>query len=139
MSETLDLSKLSPAPWEATSGSVPIGDTGDYEPWVNVDSPECVICRLEETVDFCDGKPDWHATAEFIALARNAFEIMMRRGWGVNRYGDGWRPFVRDRAQFEMVRWMNSRGEEFCWPDPFTALVEADAWWRKHEGDVIPD
>jgi hypothetical protein len=72
------------------------------------------------------------SNAEFIALARNAFDVMMRRGWSPERMGDTW--VVND----EDGRMFNYQSEELMrWPDPYTALVEADAWYKEHiEHDV---
>jgi hypothetical protein len=66
------------------------------------------------------------SNAEFIALARNAFDVMMRRGWGVttDRYVDLWDAIHGDTGGIVM------EGSERGFPDPFTALVEADAWYK---------
>ncbi len=34
-------------------------------------------------------------------------------------------------AGMPMQTWQRHRGE-FYWPDPFTALVEADRWYKEH-------
>ncbi len=65
--------------------------------------------------------------AEFYVLARNAFDVMMRRGWFVvpnycNRPGTFWRVKTGLAGDLE-IEWRE-------WPDPFTALVEADAWYK---------
>lgn len=68
---------------------------------------------------------------EFICLARNAFDVMMRRGWGVER-------FIAPDGSFQWsvesngVR--NIVGGTTIWSnsDPFTALVEADKWYREN-------
>ncbi len=69
-----------------------------------------------------------HKEVEFQVLARAAFDVMMRRGWSPERMGDTW--IVNDED-----------GRAFCypsevmirWPDPFTALVEADRWKKDKE------
>lgn len=55
---------------------------------------------------------------EFIALARNAFDVLMRRGWHPSRDSAGgwWCEYVHA-------------------PDPFTALVLADEWYKTREGE----
>ena len=105
----MDLSKLTPAPWVATAGMVT--EDRDYSrladcTWGDVDN--------EQTAANC----------EFIALARNAFDVMMRRGW---------HPEPLDSGQ-----WMACENRDGDWcdgpacADPFTALVEADRWYREH-------
>jgi hypothetical protein len=70
---------------------------------------------------------DGNADAAFIALARNAFDVMMRRGWGIFRLKDEtW------RVQDEFSLWLWNDGRFFDGPDPFTALVEADRWYREN-------
>lgn len=80
------------------------------------------------------------ANAEFIALARNAFDVMMLRGWQVerwqNKFGNYfWRvsqsPF---HPTTEFWKYLEKRQ----WVDPFTALVEADKWHRENCEDVDP-
>lgn len=58
---------------------------------------------------------------EFVNLARNAFDVMLRRHW---------------HAEYEPVSrtWIVSEFDwlaapQLSWPDPFTALVEADKWY----------
>jgi hypothetical protein len=118
----MDLEKLSPAPWGVAD-----------------DGPDHCVCHFasEDTswplFERWDGKPD-RTDADFIALARNAFDVMMRRGWFVvpryiNRPGTLWWVKTGMATDCE-IDWM-----EF--PDPFTALVEADAWYKEHiEHDV---
>lgn len=103
----IDLSKLAPAPWKARDcevESAPINEKGD------------VMMIYDE-----GGHNE--ADAAFIALARNAFDVMMRRGWGVENRG-GWYATSKygDRAV----------GGTDLYPDPFTALVEADAWYKQN-------
>lgn len=73
--------------------------------------------------------------AAFAALARNALDVMMRRGWGVVLNPEagpmqGWLvelPNASYPMGTKMYDLVNAR-----WKDPFTALVEADAWYREH-------
>jgi hypothetical protein len=78
--------------------------------------------------------------AEFAARARNAFDVMVRRGWYAERFsllggGFAWR-IPMDVAN-DMVRQHGANACDFkSWAslrkfdDPFAALVEADKWYR---------
>jgi hypothetical protein len=83
----MDLSKLSPAPWNC-------GDERGHN----------------ETEDY------------FIALARNAFDVMMRRWWYAQPEDDGWS--VVGSGFSEVIESRHA--------DPFTALVEADKWYKEN-------
>ncbi len=143
----MDLTKLTPAPWGHYHPSelpkdirfawgVGVGETGGY------------LFRLTSSHDpkLSGGgggghNPPKDVDAAFISLARNAFDVMMRRGWGAAsvNYEEGQAP------RFGIV-WGTlggvSKGAKFwedvnplCsmhWPDPFTALVEADRWYVEH-------
>jgi hypothetical protein len=107
----MDLEKLTPLPWEAG-----VGDNQTI--WMTRHGLRCVLG------DVAHGS---QADADFIALARNAFDIMMMRGWSPERMGDTW--IVND----EDGRWFgypHPYDPLMRWPDPFTALVEADAWFK---------
>jgi hypothetical protein len=79
---------------------------------------------------------DWHAVegccsetdSEFIALARNAFDVLMRRGWAVAKHFDHWAVFYNDDDMTWVVPW----DQWPKWSDPFTALVEADKWYKEN-------
>jgi hypothetical protein len=113
----IDLSKLTPAPWVAEIDN----DNRDaevalvYGPYPKGD-PCLVVAGVFE--DLTDG--------EFIALARNAFDVMMRRGWFPKRADISRKWFVlRLSDSFQHAhRW--------CADDPFTALVEADEWYKEN-------
>jgi hypothetical protein len=60
------------------------------------------------------------------AVAKAAFDVMMRRGWGVVKIGDLWLPGLPSMELIEPLRKMR-------WSEPFTALVEADKWMTEHE------
>ncbi len=119
----IDLSKLTPAPWTV----------GEHEVYGFRDcgGPYKVQVSLIET------------DREFTALARNAFDVMMRRGWSTSQLElDFRKPFpdrhgwcvLDDWGEIPRIR----RGEEpvITWPDPFTALVEADKWYKEHVEDI---
>lgn len=85
---------------------------------------------LDHSYDECHHPLDLNE-AEFIALAGRAFDVMMRRGWGVahfpckrNKVGVWMAIECQDGPIIENV----STG----WPDPFTALVEADRWYKEN-------
>ena len=68
-------------------------------------------------------------------LAQNAFDVMIRRGWyavPIKRMKFTWW-VVRDQNGHDMplafITSHQSRGE---FQDPFTALVEADKWYREN-------
>ncbi len=102
----MDLSKLSPAPWQV--------EQFDRGPSLTSGPPDDASER------FALDDPMERADMEFAALARNAFDVMLRRGWGPTRDITG--------------KW----GVEEYWcslphqPDPFTALVEADKWHKEN-------
>jgi hypothetical protein len=111
------LQYMSPAPWR-----------GGSPRWNVIDAHGRLVAEVVKR--FNGDKDVGDAHLDFILLARNAFDVMMRRGW--NPYyaaDDGWR--VEDggcggRTTAEV----NIGGKS--WPDPFTALVEADRWYREN-------
>ena len=122
---SLDLEKLTPAPWESRHvlGEV-VGE------WSDAMNRRLQVCVRDRTT------PSSEADFDFIALARNAFDVMMRRGWMVCRevvtsnpshkaYGRSvWT--VRSEHHGDLIGPIGSR---IIWADdPFTALVEADKW-----------
>lgn len=109
----MDLTKLTPAPWEVS------GVEGMTTKYVHSDQSPGVVA-----IDLCP------TDAAFVALARNAFDAMMRRGWGVfpSQTEPGWGivlPHLPQYAPRDKYRWIRAKR----WPDPFTALVEADRWY----------
>lgn len=104
----IDLNSLSPAPWFAKGEGMCCG--------VYQGTPE----KQGHPIDLDD--PTW-ADAQFIALARNAFDVMMRRGWRPVPFfpEKGW-----DRWTVEGSGAIRINDVPMCWPDPYTALVEAD-------------
>jgi hypothetical protein len=77
-----------------------------------------------EVIGIFDSEQD----CDHAALARNAFDVMMRRGLSPERMGDTW--IVNDEDA-RAVCDLNS--ELMRWPDPFTAVVEANQWLAKLE------
>lgn len=105
----IDLSKIAPAPWH-NDGREIYGPSG---------SPANGIYIYDEGGHNED-------EAQFICLARNAFDVMMRRGWTLEQIGTTW--FVADGCD-GATEAANAVGG---FQDPFTALVEADKWYREH-------
>lgn len=106
-----DVSKLSPAPWEAKI--VPDGALTAAAvlrvPWRGT----------KDTIYFGQNWDD----AAFIADARNAFDVMTRRGWTAVRLDSGeWAAGVPD---VHPSVWK----EKITAGDPFTAIIEADKWY----------
>lgn len=70
--------------------------------------------------------------ATFIALARNAFDVMLRRGWWASKdspWVDPDNPWIVEGLEF-LFDYRDA--PQRCWPDPFTALVEADQWYKEN-------
>lgn len=86
--------------------------------------------------DECDAATN----AAFIALARNAFDVIVSRYWKYDWWGEkheddedgnptgGWRLDWESCLPVwsGLMAWNNKH----AWPDPFTALVEADRWYK---------
>jgi len=111
----LDLSKLTPAPWEVHDGG-----RSDHTVCQRVgEGCKPLFERWDGTNDLTD--------AEFIALARNAFDVMMRRGWTPRKEERGW---VAADAKTGLCP-QSFPGFFQAADDPFTALVEADKWYKE--------
>lgn len=121
----MDVSKLTPLPLEIVRGMAP----GSYDcAEVRTIPP---LKRGKRTGEY--GQTVGHfghrrTDAEFYLLARQAFDVMMRRGWyaypALLVGSQAWRV-----AGLSMPddREMDRLGLFFS--DPFTALVEADKWY----------
>jgi hypothetical protein len=115
----MDMSKLTPAPWTCRP-SCAGADWG-------FDVPEL------EDADYRDSRFGNQADAEFIVLARNAFDVMMRRGWNPckSSLSGNWRIDMNDGDYFTIPLDATDI-EPWEFADPFTALVEADRWYREN-------
>ena len=122
----MDLSKLTPAPWFVGKNR----DAHTVRSLVDMEGEEPVGKSESFTVANC-----WsgtHATrlklsvtnAEFIALARNAFDIMLRLLWNTQELDGYWIVFGRT-CPLKVHQW--SETQHFT--DPFTALVESEKWY----------
>lgn len=104
----MDLSKLTPAPWKCYLGAG--GGADGFRTSKSVKKE-----RNAET------------DAEFIALARNAFDIMMRHpSWTLRACLDG-----EYRAYWHIEDDLENRLGCGGY-DPFTALAEADKWYKEN-------
>ncbi len=111
----MNMNKLTPAPWILAPWTLKQADVIE-----GVEDEPCTVAKCWSS-SFAPAPDIAKVNAEFIALARNAFDVMMRRGWGVEKLGDGWQ-IVTDE--------MRALRESFS--DPFTALVEADKWHKEN-------
>lgn len=108
---SLDLSKLSPAPWFAQWQTN--GNCNGH----NLRSQDGLVGKFYNI----DG-------AEAVALLRNALDIQMRRQWGTRVTMTGWNisntlGMLPDDGGFN--DWVMDQD----WPDPATALNEAEKWY----------
>lgn len=128
---TLDLTKLSAAPWTWHWPE----RFDDYEgPMASLfDGSGEIVCNFGDSTLYypTQGSEPSPTDAEFIALARNAFDVMMRRGWEVHhiRVGQWGVPYVMHEGEFRA--WLKLDPKALA-ADPFTALVEADRWYREN-------
>lgn len=109
---SIDLSKLTPAPCEEL---------------VLVGSGTRHWAQTPDRVHPKQSRED----ARFFALARNALDVMMRRGWHPMPDSEKW--FVY--GECSMI--LQAAGTHGPYPDPFTALVEADKWYRENVENTV--
>ena len=106
----IDLEKLSPAPWDKVAGDI-----------FSTSVPGGVLVLSDAGLTPTD--------EEFIVLARNAFDVMMRRGWYMSSDEDRW--YLSGRRCMELPTAFLSRKAT-----PFDAaenMVEADRWMKERE------
>lgn len=118
----LDVSKLTPAPWHAEGGEVFRRDPFLY--LLPHDSPH----------GYAYDRDRREADLAFIALARNAADVMVRRGWGVTSTPNGWA--VTLEGAYCGSQGLYNAGWQGWADDPFTVLVTADEWYRVNVKDV---
>ena len=109
---TFDLSKLSPAPWFLAQQGPMLSVCSEGQP---------IIADMANYL-----RANYRDDAEFIALARNVFDIMVRRGWWVAPLEVVSPP----RTIWFVVGGIGTR--RFNATDPFSALIAADKWYREH-------
>lgn len=110
----VNLKKLTPEPW-IDKKSVH-GNKYRYIHFKGSSTEEYTTLELKPT------------DARFIALARKAFGIMMRRGWQTYPLEDGWWEVANGDGKW----WGEVLPPILAWSNPFTALVEADKWYVKN-------
>lgn len=67
-------------------------------------------------------------TAFDMMKAEIAFDVMMRRGWGVEKS-----PFANEwKVKTANGYYVCKNGAPLMAADPFTALVEADRWYKEN-------
>lgn len=120
----IDLERLTPAPWWvlveddhiAERDSIPIAN-------VLIGDQEDRVCQLN--VGECEPK----VNAEFIALARNAFDVSAKRGWGyrldVIQEHHSYRSWVVIGPLSERVPLEHKTDRS----NPLLALVKAEKWF----------
>lgn len=129
---SIDQTKLTPAPWRSERR---YSDGIEVVPRINCERNADRECgRVADLV----GAPylGYESTvvnAEFIALARNVFDVMMRRGWEFRTVpGCGYcATFTTGHCVDDT--WIaegNKPTMKRFHADPFTCLVEADAWYK---------
>ncbi len=106
----MDLSKLTPAPWKADCESTA---------WVASKS-DCALILCNDPIHGGEAEEN----AAFIALARNAFDVMMRRECGIQKL-NRWVLTCK-------TGWLYLAGRNWIADDlaiAYELLVEADKWY----------
>jgi hypothetical protein len=125
-----DFSDLTPAPWECDLRDSRWDDETHYVVtgpdgkvlFDTVNSEAALLEYDEHWFDRVGGD-----NLKFAALARNAFDVMQRRGWGVARCGShGWCA-VQGQDGPDQNPSLAYIGFEAL--DPFMALCEAEKWY----------
>jgi hypothetical protein len=111
---SIDLSKLSPAPWTHVGFGRVMGATAE--------DGSCMEIYPEGGHSEDD--------AEFIARARNAFDVMTRRKWTPIFSTLGW--YVLN-ADFELAMDLPEDDPGIFFGDAFTAVVESERWLIERE------
>ena len=119
----IDLTKLTPAPWvfDERIGMVSVF-AGDPPECLTHECPRCIASKSSKY----DNIRGWMlnqadiADMEFIALARNAFDVWMKNPhWAVYERGGKW--------------FCDTRNEVFCTSDdPFSAILMTAKWYKEN-------
>ena len=112
MAVPIDLSKLTPAPWLHIK----------KRSWETIE-PDVIDYTIDD--DGIHGKGE--SDMPFIALARNAFDVLMRRGWAVCPRDGKWIVLIPPSVD-ALWKAFDLHCPDMSRDDPFTALVDADAW-----------
>ncbi len=121
----MDIGRLTPAPWVTGKNLHPLSENFMQPAVAMIGSSKAIaVFPLGDSDDVeCDD-------AEFTALARNAFDVMMRRGWYAIPVCDCWEAVAGAKERHWL--WIGGAGARPIAKDPFTALVEADKWYKEH-------
>lgn len=125
----MDLTKLTPEPWEAVRQA----DLRTLQP-----TGTFVLAHGNlDIAEFRKPSPgEAETNADFTALARKAFGVMMRRGWGTEAVTTSERePIV---WRFTVVKHNGEPASDRVFFDPFTALVEVDQWYTDNIDNMVP-
>lgn len=137
----MDLSKLTPAPWIATEAiewhPKQRGSFTDRGAFIMHGDRVVVEGGLQDEQGGAVGVLK-QVDAEFIALARNAFDVMMRRGWGVvwigglvKKWGVDWNLDNVPPRFHDLLRDAVVSGSLYA-DDPITAIIESDRWYAEN-------
>lgn len=105
----MDAEKLTPAPWWFVPGA------------------NC-LRAMAVLRDGVGGPFGNAADGEFCAMARTAFDVMMRRGWTAEKTPAGWMVDLWGSCGL-LMSGTSAQAMTIEGNDPFTALVEADKWY----------
>lgn len=135
----MDLTKLTPAPWEASNKNWRNEDAGHDRYIVgnrfeDEDTGDVCATAVAIVKGNATSGTIQDANAEFICLARNAFDVLMRRAHLQ------WCPVIGDDGLWCIVHSDDAMKDRYAdgwcvpgrWPDAFTALVEADQWYAEN-------
>ena len=121
------MTELIPAPWSVNYDE----DSG----CTCVAGPNRFPILLAE-MDSSDSGAVCLAAAHFAALARNAYDIQIRRGWTANKSDQGWWVDASYDGSDDGDNWHPDSFQEWLdgrfWDCPLKAMVEADKWHREN-------
>jgi hypothetical protein len=137
---SIDLTKLISAPW-FVNYSEETDDYGNGPAGLAIGPHEedfADTFMFSQNFSAAEGTPEELETAfEFVVLARDAFDVMLRRGWhcGKHRWDRQWTVYAGDEKVVRTGMYCKT-SEEYCRPflgdDPFSPLIEADKWHREN-------
>lgn len=130
----MKIDKLYPAPWKPSKDAYGVLRIWDSE------GNDVASCCGDGSIS----REDEENHADFICLARQALDVMMKRKWQPRFMG-----IVNGRCEWTAFSWRTQRNVADMsdmlqsWPenklvfdDPFTAIVEADRWMKERESGV---
>ena len=109
----MNLAELTPAPFASVG-----------QAWAETLEPtgKFLLVHGKELVATFEREADCDAAS----LALNALDVIMRRGWTAIQYVDRTWGVVECYRTDKHPKGLGGQS----WPDPFTALVESDKWYR---------